>query len=285
MPLFCFSTSGHDAIVTLLKHYKRPDESPCNEYSQPGGGESPLQKWICDLKNHTSPPVNFSEHVGSLPDGSYVSVPSPLGKIKSMTKGSEVEWSAADFPTLHITDSWHDSTHSQGNGGVNQWSVSGCVIIILNILETIALNRMEPMVTILVKPMHLFPLKQGIDKESSVEPFAKTRPTTSRKLQDCHYSCRGHALLIFTYLCWMRQWLHNNKVLLFPSNLGRKMHSTKFLTNKQRQLLTALNIFFVIPVVYPYLFYIIISILFDPSISHAFRIIHQFENKFSNVPR
>uniref|UniRef100_A0A5F8HD78 TNNI3 interacting kinase n=1 Tax=Monodelphis domestica TaxID=13616 RepID=A0A5F8HD78_MONDO len=49
--------TGHDAIVTLLKHYKRPqDELPCNEYSQPGG------------------------------DGSYVSVPSPLGKIKSMTK-------------------------------------------------------------------------------------------------------------------------------------------------------------------------------------------------------
>ncbi|XP_014004991.1 serine/threonine-protein kinase TNNI3K isoform X2 [Salmo salar] len=48
---------GHDTIVTLLKHYKRPlDDSPCNEYSQPGG------------------------------DGSYVSVPSPLGKIKSMTK-------------------------------------------------------------------------------------------------------------------------------------------------------------------------------------------------------
>ncbi|KAK5931083.1 hypothetical protein CgunFtcFv8_027262 [Champsocephalus gunnari] len=47
---------GHDAIVTLLKHYIRPDDSPCNEYSQPGG------------------------------DGSYVSVPSPLGKIKSMTK-------------------------------------------------------------------------------------------------------------------------------------------------------------------------------------------------------
>ncbi|XP_074858659.1 serine/threonine-protein kinase TNNI3K isoform X2 [Carettochelys insculpta] len=48
---------GHDGIVTLLKHYKRPqDDSPCNEYSQPGG------------------------------DGSYVSVPSPLGKIKSMTK-------------------------------------------------------------------------------------------------------------------------------------------------------------------------------------------------------
>ncbi|XP_062047530.1 serine/threonine-protein kinase TNNI3K isoform X2 [Lepus europaeus] len=48
---------GHDAIVTLLKHYKRPQEElPCNEYSQPGG------------------------------DGSYVSVPSPLGKIKNMTK-------------------------------------------------------------------------------------------------------------------------------------------------------------------------------------------------------
>nr|XP_021523445.1 serine/threonine-protein kinase TNNI3K isoform X1 [Aotus nancymaae] len=48
---------GHDAIVTLLKHYKRSqDELPCNEYSQPGG------------------------------DGAYVSVPSPLGKIKSMTK-------------------------------------------------------------------------------------------------------------------------------------------------------------------------------------------------------
>ncbi|XP_033081194.1 serine/threonine-protein kinase TNNI3K isoform X3 [Trachypithecus francoisi] len=50
-------TQGNDAIVTLLKHYKRPqDELLCNEYSQPGG------------------------------DGSYVSVPSPLGKIKSMTK-------------------------------------------------------------------------------------------------------------------------------------------------------------------------------------------------------
>jgi len=36
--IFFFAT-GHDAIVTLLKHYKRPDDSPCNEYSQPGGGE------------------------------------------------------------------------------------------------------------------------------------------------------------------------------------------------------------------------------------------------------
>lgn len=37
--------SGHDAIVTLLKHYKRPDDSPCNEYSQPGGGESSLSRY------------------------------------------------------------------------------------------------------------------------------------------------------------------------------------------------------------------------------------------------
>lgn len=29
--------------------------------------------------------------VGFVPDGSYVSVPSPLGKIKSMTKGSRGE--------------------------------------------------------------------------------------------------------------------------------------------------------------------------------------------------
>lgn len=102
----CFSTSGHDAIVTLLKHYKRPDESPCNEYSQPGGGESPDWKLICDAK---IPQFLSSQFLNmSLPDGSYVSVPSPLGKIKSMTKGSEVEWSATDFPALHITVSWHD---------------------------------------------------------------------------------------------------------------------------------------------------------------------------------
>lgn len=36
----CFP--GHDAIVTLLKHYKRPDDTPCNEYSQPGGGAYPV---------------------------------------------------------------------------------------------------------------------------------------------------------------------------------------------------------------------------------------------------
>lgn len=60
------------------------------------GWVTPLEN-ITWAKNHTSPPINMSEHVCSLPDGSYVSVPSPLGKIKSMTKGSEVEWSTADF--------------------------------------------------------------------------------------------------------------------------------------------------------------------------------------------
>ena len=48
---------GHDAIIVLMKHHKRPsDESVCSDYS------------------------------GSL-DGSYVSVPSPIGKLRSMTKG------------------------------------------------------------------------------------------------------------------------------------------------------------------------------------------------------
>ncbi|WAR31933.1 TNI3K-like protein [Mya arenaria] len=51
---------GHDAIVTLVKHHKRPqDESAHGDYSQPGG------------------------------EGSYVSVPSPIGKLKSMTRESQ----------------------------------------------------------------------------------------------------------------------------------------------------------------------------------------------------
>lgn len=50
--------TGHDTIVTLVKHHKRPhDESAHGDYSQPGG------------------------------EGSYVSVPSPIGKLKSMTRG------------------------------------------------------------------------------------------------------------------------------------------------------------------------------------------------------
>ena len=58
MECSCVDVSGHDSIVTLLKHYKRPeDESACGDYSQPGS------------------------------EGSYVSVPSPLGKLRSMTRG------------------------------------------------------------------------------------------------------------------------------------------------------------------------------------------------------
>ncbi|GAB1288263.1 Serine/threonine-protein kinase TNNI3K [Apodemus speciosus] len=45
---------GHDAIVTLLKHYKRAqDELPCNEYSQPGGDGSYLSE------------IEFHEIIGS----------------------------------------------------------------------------------------------------------------------------------------------------------------------------------------------------------------------------
>ena len=56
--LYMFFVLGHDTIVTLLKHHKRPsEESACGDYSQPGG------------------------------EGSYVSVPSPIGKLRSMTKG------------------------------------------------------------------------------------------------------------------------------------------------------------------------------------------------------
>ena len=58
MECSCVDVSGHDSIATLLKHYKRPqDESACGDYSQPGS------------------------------EGSYVSVPSPLGKLRSMTRG------------------------------------------------------------------------------------------------------------------------------------------------------------------------------------------------------
>ncbi|XP_064617011.1 serine/threonine-protein kinase TNNI3K-like [Liolophura sinensis] len=56
-PLMWAYERGHDSIVTLLKHHKRPqDESACGDYTQPGG------------------------------DGSYVSVPSPLGKLRSITR-------------------------------------------------------------------------------------------------------------------------------------------------------------------------------------------------------
>ena len=48
---------GHDEIVTLLKHFRRPDEDYSKGDYTPSGSE-----------------------------GSYVPVPSPLGKIRSITK-------------------------------------------------------------------------------------------------------------------------------------------------------------------------------------------------------
>ncbi|CAG2246792.1 TNNI3K [Mytilus edulis] len=70
---------GHDSIVTLLKHHKLPqEESACGDYSQPGG------------------------------EGSYVSVPSPLGKLKSMTREKiDVLQLRAELPRhfqLQLTD-------------------------------------------------------------------------------------------------------------------------------------------------------------------------------------
>ncbi|KAM8873883.1 serine/threonine-protein kinase TNNI3K isoform 3-T3 [Spinachia spinachia] len=96
---------GHDAIVTLLKHYKRPDDSPCNEYSQPGG------------------------------DGSYVSVPSPLGKIKSMTKEkAEVLLLRASLPSqfhLQLSDlEFHEIIGSGSFGRVYRGKCRNKVVAI-----------------------------------------------------------------------------------------------------------------------------------------------------------
>lgn len=70
--------SGHDAIVTLLKHYKRPqDESPCNEYSQPGGG---VVLSICSIFTSkidlmdTPPPANMSDNILELIQGQYICI-------------------------------------------------------------------------------------------------------------------------------------------------------------------------------------------------------------------
>ncbi|XP_037325696.2 serine/threonine-protein kinase TNNI3K [Pungitius pungitius] len=96
---------GHDAIVTLLKHYKRPDDSPCNEYSQPGG------------------------------DGSYVSVPSPLGKIKSMTKEkAEVLLLRASLPSqfhLQLSDlEFHEIIGSGSFGRVHRGKCRNKIVAI-----------------------------------------------------------------------------------------------------------------------------------------------------------
>ncbi|XP_067661812.1 serine/threonine-protein kinase TNNI3K-like [Haliotis asinina] len=83
---------GHDQIVTLIKHHKRPqDESACGDYSQPGG------------------------------DGSYVSVPSPLGKLRSMTREKiDVLQLRATLPSrfhLQITDIEFQETIGSGSFG------------------------------------------------------------------------------------------------------------------------------------------------------------------------
>ncbi|XP_007885470.1 serine/threonine-protein kinase TNNI3K isoform X2 [Callorhinchus milii] len=102
---------GHDAIVTLLKHYKRPqDESPCNEYSQPGG------------------------------DGSYVSVPSPLGKIKSMTKEkSDVLLLRAGLPSqfhLQLSDiEFHEIIGSGSFGKVYRGRCRNKIVAIKRIID------------------------------------------------------------------------------------------------------------------------------------------------------
>lgn len=54
------------------------------------------------------------ECVCSIADGSYVSVPSPLGKIKSMTKGSEVEWGAYFSHTPLIAEMTHTAYVAKG---------------------------------------------------------------------------------------------------------------------------------------------------------------------------
>ncbi|KAJ8375353.1 hypothetical protein SKAU_G00059330 [Synaphobranchus kaupii] len=62
--------TGHDAIVTLLKHYKRPqDESPCNEYSQPGGEKADVLSLRASLPSHFHlqlSELEFSEIIGSV---------------------------------------------------------------------------------------------------------------------------------------------------------------------------------------------------------------------------
>ncbi|CAK7302898.1 serine/threonine-protein kinase TNNI3K isoform X2 [Vulpes vulpes] len=60
---------GHDAIVTLLKHYKRPqDELPCNEYSQPGGEKADVLLLRAGLPSHFHlqlSEIEFHEIIGS----------------------------------------------------------------------------------------------------------------------------------------------------------------------------------------------------------------------------
>ena len=70
---------GHDDIVTLLKHFRRPDEDYSKGDYTPSGSE-----------------------------GSYVPVPSPLGKIRSITKEKiDVLYLRSNLPYqyhLHLSD-------------------------------------------------------------------------------------------------------------------------------------------------------------------------------------
>lgn len=144
----CFSTSGHDAIVTLLKHYKRPDDSPCNEYSQPGGGESPLQKWLSELKHHISPPPLICLNMSALFQMGPTCLSHLLwGRSKAWLKvarWSEVQQICPQFTSLSADVTAHTVCEIGGRGGVNYRSVSVSVIFILHILETDDLNRMKP---------------------------------------------------------------------------------------------------------------------------------------------
>lgn len=143
----CVSSSGHDAIVTLLKHYKRPDESPCNEYSQPGGGESAtsleMTIWIKKL-TQVFPSVFLN--MSAL----FQMAPTFLCRLlweRSRAWLKVVRWSEARhiLSALHITVSWCNSTLLvKLRGGVNNRYVSGCVIFILYILESTDLNRLKP---------------------------------------------------------------------------------------------------------------------------------------------
>lgn len=133
----------------------------------------------------------MSEHVCSLPDGSYVSVPSPLGKIKSMTKGSEVEWSTADFfHTSHrCQPTWQHTLSVTLWGGVNNSSASGCLISVL-IWETIDLNRMKLMFEACKTRNHLWShlLKRG--------PITSLKEITVFTIS-CSYSSEVHMV----YFC------------------------------------------------------------------------------------
>lgn len=160
-----FSTSGHDAIVTLLKHYKRPDDSPCNEYSQPGGGESPLLKMICALNITQVTQLSFLKMSSLFQMG-----PTFLSRLlweRSKAWLKVVRWSEAQQILQHFTSLPADMTaHSVRGigGGVNQWFVSGSVTIIHVILETVALNRMKFM-------SKAFKTANG-KNEFSADPFA-----------------------------------------------------------------------------------------------------------------